>query len=367
MVFILIFMQAIAFQPRSVIRKSNIRLHRNFNRCNTAESGVNGEGIGPLSIEIQQDEIESSDSIASINPLTIGLPIMGILGYKIAPGPLDALTADVWHAMYNNPVVQNPLFEASVASGSFVAWIVMWSSMHLILGEDNTPKWRLDKRQPVEPFLWVKKENWFMWFNPLFSYMGSIYLYHLIHPHPPLEVVPPTFGHLSAEVVFGVILYDLLFYPIHFALHNAPAKWFRKQHVVHHRWSKSLNAVETVQHSYIDGFLQVVVNIIVQQISPFGGPKHPLSRIIHNIVVTYLLTESHSGYDLPWMTHYLLPNIFGGAPRHEKHHAGGGRYLQQYFMYLDDAFGTGEPSGVVVLGKGEGVLVASAVNSTALG
>ena len=146
----------------------------------------------------------------------------------------------------------------------------------------------------------TEQDNWYMWFNPLFSYMASIYLYHFIHPHPPLPIEAPTFGHLTAEVVFGIVLYDLLFYPIHYALHNAPFKWFRKQHVVHHKWSSSLNAVETVQHSYIDGFLQVVVNIIVQQISPFGGGKHPLSRIIHNVVVTYLLTESHSGYDLGW-------------------------------------------------------------------
>ena len=211
-----------------------------------------------------------------------------------------------------------------------------------------------------------------MWFNPLVSYMGSIYLYHLIHPHPALPIEAPTFGHLSAEVVFGVVLYDFLFYPIHFALHNAPVKSFRKQHVVHHKWSSSLNAVETVQHSYIDGFLQVVVNIIVQQFSPFGGGKHPLSRIIHNIVVTYLLTESHSGYDLPWQSHNLFPNVFGGAPRHEKHHAGGGRYLQQYFMYLDDMFGTGEAGdshakvGRVKEGEVEVELLGGGVNGTAV-
>ena len=62
---------------------------------------------------------------------------------------------------------------------------------------------------------------------------------------------------------------------------------------------RTLNALETVQHSYADGFLQVAVNIVVQQISPFAGfgGKHPLSRVLHNVVVTYLLTEAHAGSD----------------------------------------------------------------------
>ena len=27
---------------------------------------------------------------------------------------------------------------------------------------------------------------------------------------------------------------------------------------------------------------------------------HPLCRIFHNILVTYMLTELHAGYDMPW-------------------------------------------------------------------
>merc|ERR1712167_130497 len=99
------------------------------------------------------------------------------------------------------------------------------------------------------------------------------------------------------------------------------------------------NAVETVQHSYVDGALQVLVNILVQQISPFGGDKHPLSRLLHNVLVTYLLCESHSGYDLPWQSHRFFPEIFGGAPHHEMHHHNGRVYYQQFFTYLDTFFG----------------------------
>ena len=39
--------------------------------------------------------------------------------------------------------------------------------------------------------------------------------------------------------------------------------------------------------------------------SPWGK-KHALSRFAHNLVVTWLLSESHSGYDLPWMSHRFV-------------------------------------------------------------
>jgi cholesterol 25-hydroxylase len=142
----------------------------------------------------------------------------------------------------------------------------------------------------------------------------------------------PTFGRLVEEVVVGVVLYDLLFYPLHWAMHNLPFAPLRSIHGFHHRKSHTLNPLETVQHSYADGFLQVAVNIAVQQISPFSGlaGKHPLSRLLHNVIVTYLLTESHSGYrDLPFMSHVLYPSVFGGAPRHEAHHHDGRVYYHQ--------------------------------------
>ena len=122
----------------------------------------------------------------------------------------------------------------------------------------------------------------------------------------------------------------------------------------------TLAAGATVHHSLVDGFLQVAVNVVVQQCSPWplcssSGPstqlmldclggcsKHTLSRFLHNIFVTYLLCEAHSGYDLPWMTHRIWPRICGGARRHNAHHNKGNVYFQQFFCYIDDFLGTVE-------------------------
>lgn len=105
-----------------------------------------------------------------------------------------------------------------------------------------------------------------------------------------------------------------------------------------------LEAEAVVNHSLVDAALQVGTNIVVQNLTPFGVPKHKLARFLHNVLVTYLLTETHSGLDLPWGTHRLCPWLCGGAPRHALHHASHRHCFQQFFTYLDDALGFGPPA-----------------------
>eukprot|EP00536_Pseudo-nitzschia_multiseries_P008496 jgi/Psemu1/287833/fgenesh1_pg.216_\ len=275
------------------------------------------------------------------------LPIVTTVAYLYDPKPLDDLVANIYSAIYNWDVAQLPLFEAEVAVFGFFTWIILFSSMHLILGEERTKASRFDGELPHKPFEWAEPQNFHLWFNPTASYLGSIWFYlTFLHEKPPLPELPPTFGVLAVETLFGIFMYDLCFMPIHYLMHNLKIGQVRRVHGYHHRSGTTLNSLETVQHSYIDGFLQVFVNIMVQQISPFGGPKHVMSRLLHNLSVTYLLSEAHSGYrDLPWMSHNLFPEILGGSPRHEAHHHNGRVYYQQYFKYIDDFFGFVEKDG----------------------
>ncbi|CAM9641518.1 unnamed protein product [Hapterophycus canaliculatus] len=67
---------------------------------------------------------------------------------------------------------------------------------------------------------------------------------------------------------------------------------------------------------------------------------HPLSRAIYDVVVIGLITELHAGYNFLWQLHNLVPfGLFGGAPRHERHHRDGRVYMQKFGTYLDAAFG----------------------------
>jgi len=269
-------------------------------------------------------------------------PLVTMGAYAVNPAPLDSAVENFYHWMISLDVTQTHLFEAHVAVFSFFGAILFFSVLHLVLDEETVKKYHLDGQMPQEnPLSWATKEEFQLWFNPVVAYLGSILIYQQVfQTYKPPPILAPTFGVLVAEVAFGVFLYDLCFAPVHLFMHKGPLKEMRSVHGYHHRHSNgSLNPVETVQHSYVDGTLQVMVNIFVQHISPFGGPKHVLSRIIHNVLVTYMLSESHSGYNFSWMTHNIWPEFLGGSPRHERHHKDGRVYYQQFFTYLDDALG----------------------------
>ena len=238
-------------------------------------------------------------------------PVAVSLLYAVDPLPFDEAVASAFNWYCSTPALsQNYMTEAYVASSAFVFWIATFSFFEYFKTGDDSA------------ISWTKLQNYQEWFNPLASYLISIFLYHQFHTHPALPQEPISFSQLSVEVVTGIFLYDVFFYPLHYMLHNfGPIKKF---HHYHHR-ACNIHPVETVQHSYLDGFLQVVVNVLVQQVTPFGGQKHILSRLVHNVLVTYLLTESHLGASVEptWSSWNLWPEIFSG--RHRKHHEGGGK------------------------------------------
>mmetsp|Transcript_32951 Transcript_32951/g.71953 ORF Transcript_32951/g.71953 Transcript_32951/m.71953 type:complete len:198 (-) Transcript_32951:101-694(-) len=187
------------------------------------------------------------------------------------------------------------------------------------------------------------------------AYNASILVWHGVVgiQKPPLPEEAPSFGKLLGEVAFGILLYDVVIWPLHWSFHHLPSKyfsWWRHLHLSHHNHyrspSDSLMAGLVFRQHYLDAAVQVMVNILVQQVTPFGGwrEKHFLSRLVHNVVVTYLLIEVHCGYDFPFHMHRLYPAIFGGAPRHERHHQTGHNYFHQFFRFFDDAFGYVETS-----------------------
>jgi cholesterol 25-hydroxylase len=147
----------------------------------------------------------------------------------------------------------------------------------------------------------------------------------------------PTTVTLLGTVLLTIVLYDLAFYPIHWYLHNGP-QVIRDLHNRHHDTNRTLISTDVLRHGLIDGTAQVVVNVIVLNITR----AHPLARALHDIVLTFLLTEAHSGFDFPWSLHRIVPkNLYGGSAKHFKHHCGANnKNYQQLFSYLDVWFST---------------------------
>ena len=153
-------------------------------------------------------------------------------------------------------------------------------------------------------------------------------------PDPPTPNLAPTFSVLVLEVVTGIVLYDALFFLLHFAMHNSRALNALSSHSTHHRLDRSLRARDVLNHGAVDGLLQVMTNVVVQRRTPWGSSKSRLARAVHNVVVTWCLTESHTSTDKLKLARRFLP----GVRRHRSHHLeDSSRGFQQFFGYLDDA------------------------------
>ena len=185
--------------------------------------------------------------------------------------------------------------------------------------------------------------------GPLFSsglaYWAGIYLWKTIVPpaadHIPdgIPTNPSEVVYLLAEIVTGIVLYDSILFFVHWSMHEVPL--LRSWHHRHHdRPEGTLEARDTLRHSIADGTLQVLINILVQRHTPWGMVKSRLARAIHNVLVVWMLTESHTCSPEP----YIWRRWCVGIREHRLHHFASmehdhyGKYHrhQQFFGYLDD-------------------------------
>lgn len=249
---------------------------------------------------------------------------------------LDLNLSKFWLWFNNTEIAHYDMLEAMVAGFSFAFWIMMYRTM-----DQLTFFYSYRFHKELKPLPLFRKNAPNAWI-PLILYFIIIRIYHNIYPKPIHGNEIPTLFRIIFELIEGIIYYDFIFFWIHYFMHkNNNLSWFF-QHYVHHN-QKLLCANEVQHHSLVDGSLQVIVNIIVQNISLYGWlfnnlniKKHFLSRLCHNIIITYMLTESHAGYNGFWCLHNVFPYFIGGAARHEIHHNIGNKYYQPFFMYLDD-------------------------------
>lgn len=83
--------------------------------------------------------------------------------------------------------------------------------------------------------------------------------------------------------------------------------------------------------------MQVLVNIAVQRYNLWGSIKSRTARALHNLILTWMLTESHTFAS----NLNIFRKYFKGVREHRHHHLSrvSQRRLryQQLFSYLDDA------------------------------
>jgi sterol desaturase/sphingolipid hydroxylase (fatty acid hydroxylase superfamily) len=187
-------------------------------------------------------------------------------------------------------------------------------------------------------------------FNSALAYWVGICMWKMVVPAVAdiPDGVPHNLNELAymlAETVSGIVLYDAIFFFVHLAMHEVP--FLRCLHRYHHdnrqnTQKGTLESRDTLRHSLIDGTMQVYINILVQRKTPWGAAKTRCARFLHNIIVTWMLVESHTASPTPWVWRKWCI----GVREHRLHHLGDGKQqstsafghyhrYQQFFGYLD--------------------------------
>lgn len=142
----------------------------------------------------------------------------------------------------------------------------------------------------------------------------------------------PDLRTLVTQVTCSLLAYDAFFYVGHRAFHH----WSLKLHCKHHTSKAAVRAIDAVRHTFWDGTFDVFCSVFALKLVG----SHPLCRIVHNVIATYLITELHSGYELPWSLSQLAPALLITPRHHQAHHADGACNYGKFFTLLDKLCGT---------------------------
>lgn len=147
-----------------------------------------------------------------------------------------------------------------------------------------------------------------------------------------LPTSPPTSRTILAQLFFSIIMFDLLFFFFHLALHKVP--YLHRIHSVHHGHKEI--------HPQITNRLDIVERlglVMLANLSLNAMNAHVLTRTIYIPLFVGLLIDIHSGLDLHWAYDKVLPQNWGaGSKRHSLHHENGKQYYEPFFTFCDSFF-----------------------------
>ncbi|KAJ7324173.1 hypothetical protein JRQ81_017193 [Phrynocephalus forsythii] len=153
----------------------------------------------------------------------------------------------------------------------------------------------------------------------------------------PLQFPPkaPELPQLLLHVFACLLIFDFLFFLWHVLHHKVP--WLYKTfHKVHHHHISTF-ALATQYSSTWELMWQGLFTVI----SAMLINSHPFEDMVFFVMNVGLSVEDHTGYDLPWSTHRLVPwGLYGGAPHHDLHHLHFKCNYAPYFKHWDRIFGT---------------------------
>ncbi|XP_010874933.2 cholesterol 25-hydroxylase-like protein [Esox lucius] len=150
---------------------------------------------------------------------------------------------------------------------------------------------------------------------------------------PSFPVLAPSYRQLIGEVIACLLVFDALFFVLHYAMHRVP--WlYRRVHQPHHQ-----NRITFALAAQDASAAELLSLQMLAMISAWVVGCHPMSEVVFHLLNTWLAIEDHCGYNFPWALHRLLP-CFGGAPFHQAHHHVYRGNFAPYFKHWDWLCGT---------------------------
>ena len=181
------------------------------------------------------------------------------------------------------------------------------------------------------------KWHWQAWILEFWVYAAPLLVWDIVAPRRHRRIggfgAPTTLG-IVGGIAGGLLLYDILFFFGHVLMHKIPFL-YRTIHAKHHE-STEVRACDQVRLSIAEEVFDVGCSIVALNLLGV----HPVARTLYNMVITFLLTELHCGFDFPWSPQNVVPFGFvTGSRRHHYHHRNGKHYYQKFFFTADRLFG----------------------------
>lgn len=185
----------------------------------------------------------------------------------------------------------------------------------------------------------TKQEKWHLgfWLFELPLYCLPLYAIDVCFPRRAAKLAvwgAPTAFRICKDVIGALLLYDLGFFVCHYLMHKIPFL-YKYVHAKHHI-ATEVRASDIVRLSFVEEIVDVLISILVLN----NMRAHPAARTIYNIIITFMLTELHSGFAFPWTPQFVLPfGLATGSKGHHYHHRFGVHYYQKFFCHVDRIFG----------------------------
>ncbi|XP_053548877.1 cholesterol 25-hydroxylase-like protein [Bombina bombina] len=150
-----------------------------------------------------------------------------------------------------------------------------------------------------------------------------------------LPLAAPELHRFVLDSIACLLLFDFQYFIWHVLHHKVP--WLYKTfHKQHHKYTSTF-ALAT---QYSSAWEMLSLGFFAG-VSPMMLGCHPMTEMGFFILNIYLSVEDHSGYDLPWSTHKIIPfGLCGGPGHHDLHHEKIFSNYAPYFTHWDKLFRT---------------------------